>query len=53
MVASPYFRAIFNNFDEGNKDLVKIRELSSSVLQILVDYIYTGELIMTKENVQV
>eukprot|EP00102_Acyrthosiphon_pisum_P021201 XP_016658411.1 PREDICTED: ring canal kelch homolog [Acyrthosiphon pisum] len=51
MVASPYFRKMFNNFDESNKDLVKINELDSTVLQILVDYIYTGELIMTKENV--
>ncbi|XP_029342500.1 kelch-like protein 3 isoform X6 [Acyrthosiphon pisum] len=53
MVASPYFRAMFNNFDESIKDLVKISELDSTVLQILLDYIYTGELIMTKENVQV
>eukprot|EP00102_Acyrthosiphon_pisum_P020373 XP_016657583.1 PREDICTED: kelch-like protein 3 [Acyrthosiphon pisum] len=53
MVASPYFRAMFNNFDESNKDLVKISELDSTVLQILVDYIYTDELIVTKENVQI
>ncbi|XP_060870649.1 kelch-like protein 2 [Metopolophium dirhodum] len=53
MVASPYFEAMFNNFDGINKDLVSIRELDSTILQILLDYIYTGELIMTNENVQV
>jgi len=44
---------MFDHFDESNKDLVNIRELDSLVLQILVDYIYTGEFIVTKENVQV
>ena len=44
---------MFDNFDESNKDLVNIRELDSMVLKILVDYIYTGEFIVTKENAQV
>ncbi|XP_008184158.2 ring canal kelch homolog isoform X4 [Acyrthosiphon pisum] len=52
MAASPYFRAMFSNFDESNKDLVTIRELDSNILQLLVDYIYTGEIMVTKENVQ-
>ncbi|XP_060870532.1 kelch-like protein 12 [Metopolophium dirhodum] len=52
MVASSYFRAMLSNFDESNKDVVNIRELDSTVLQLLVDYIYTGEIIVTKENVQ-
>ena len=53
MAASPYFSAMFSNFDERNKDLVNIRELDSTILQVLVDYIYTGEIMVTKENVQV
>lgn len=53
IAASPYFRAMFSNFDESNKDLVIMRELDSTILQLLVDYIYTGEIIVTKENVQV
>ncbi|XP_060870527.1 ring canal kelch protein-like [Metopolophium dirhodum] len=51
--ASPYFRAMLNNFDKNNKDLVNIRELDSIILQLLIDYIYTGEFIVTNENVQV
>ncbi|XP_060870881.1 ring canal kelch homolog [Metopolophium dirhodum] len=48
----PYFRAMFNNFDESNKDLVKIRELDSALLRLLIDYIYTGKIKVSEENVQ-
>eukprot|EP00102_Acyrthosiphon_pisum_P023578 XP_016660788.1 PREDICTED: ring canal kelch homolog isoform X3 [Acyrthosiphon pisum] len=50
--ASPYFRAIFSNFDESNKDLINIKELDSTILKLIVDYIYTGKIMVTKENVQ-
>jgi len=53
MAASPYFRAMFRNFDESNRDLVNIRDLDSSVLELLVNYIYTGQIMVTEENVQV
>ncbi|XP_003247799.1 kelch-like protein 2 [Acyrthosiphon pisum] len=53
MASSPYFCGMFSNFYESNKDVVNIRELDSTVLQLLVDYIYTGEIMVTKENVQV
>lgn len=51
--ASPYFRAMFTGFEESNKDFILITELDSSVLQLLVNYIYTGEILVTEENVQV
>lgn len=50
---SPYFRAMFTNFEESNSNHVNIRELDSTVLQLLVNYFYTGEIIVTNENVQV
>ncbi|XP_029341301.1 kelch-like protein 2 [Acyrthosiphon pisum] len=53
IAASPYFRAMFNNFDESNKDIIHIRELDSTILQLLIDYVYTGEIMVTQENVQV
>lgn len=53
IAASPYFRAMFNNFDESNKDLVKMRKLDSAVLQLLLDFIYTGKIKVSEENVQV
>jgi len=51
--ASPYFDAMFSSFDESNKNLINIRELNSTILQLLIDYIYTGEIIVTEKNVQV
>jgi len=53
MAASPYFRAMFRNLDESNKYLVRIKDLDSTVIELLVNYIYTGEIVVTEENVQV
>ncbi|CAI6370515.1 unnamed protein product [Macrosiphum euphorbiae] len=55
MAASPYFRAMFKTRKIGKtgNNTVNIRKLDSTVLQLLLDYIYTGEIIVTKENVQV
>jgi len=53
MAASPYFCAMFKNFDESNKNLVNIRGLDSTALELLLNYIYTGEIMVTEENVQV
>eukprot|EP00102_Acyrthosiphon_pisum_P021695 XP_016658905.1 PREDICTED: ring canal kelch homolog isoform X2 [Acyrthosiphon pisum] len=50
--ASPYFNAMFSNFNESNKDLVNIRKLDFHILQLLIDYIYTGEIIVTEKHVQ-
>jgi len=44
---------MFSSFDESNKDLVNIGEIDSTILQLLIDYIYTGEIMITQENVQV
>ncbi|XP_060849313.1 ring canal kelch homolog isoform X3 [Rhopalosiphum padi] len=51
--ATPYFKAMFSSFAESNKDLVIIRKLDSTILQLLIDYIYTGEIMITQEIVQV
>eukprot|EP00102_Acyrthosiphon_pisum_P015380 XP_008185907.2 PREDICTED: kelch-like protein 12 isoform X1 [Acyrthosiphon pisum] len=54
MAASPYFRAIFKSrkICKTGNNTVNLRKLDSTVLQLLVDYIYTGEIMVTKENVQ-
>jgi len=44
---------MFFSVDESNKDLVKITKLDSNILKLLIDYIYTGEIMITQENVQV
>jgi len=51
--ASPYFRAMFKNCAEKNKDLVVIKQVDSTTLQLLVDLIYTGKIVITEKNVQV
>ncbi|XP_016658903.1 kelch-like protein 2 isoform X4 [Acyrthosiphon pisum] len=50
--ASPYFRAMFTLSEEVKKDHINIREVDFKVLQLLVDYMYTGEITITEENVQ-
>ncbi|XP_060872936.1 ring canal kelch homolog [Metopolophium dirhodum] len=49
--ACPYFRAMFTSFSEGAKYVVNIRELDSNILQLLIDYIYTGKIMVTEQNV--
>lgn len=44
---------MFTNFAEKNKDVVIIRELDSTTLQLLVNFIYSGKIIITEKNVQV
>jgi len=45
---------MFTFVAEGKKDYVeRLRELDFKVLQLLVDYMYTSEITITKENVQV
>jgi len=51
--ASPYFCAMFTSFEGSNNGLVHITELDSTALQLLVNYIYTGEITVTEENFQV
>lgn len=51
--ASPYFHAMFTNFAEKDKDLFGIKQIDSTILQLLIDFIYSGKIIVTKKNVQV
>ncbi|XP_022160502.1 kelch-like protein 3 isoform X2 [Myzus persicae] len=49
--ASPYFHAMFTNFAESNKDLVIIRQVDPTAIQLLIDFIYSGEIVVTEKNV--
>jgi len=51
--ASTYFCEHFTGFNESNIDHIIIRELDSNALQLLMNYIYTGEIIITEVNVKV
>ncbi|XP_060872833.1 LOW QUALITY PROTEIN: kelch-like protein 3 [Metopolophium dirhodum] len=51
--ASPYFHAMFTNFAESNHDLVVMKQFDSTALQLLVDFIYSGKILITEDNVLV
>ncbi|XP_060871866.1 kelch-like protein 2 isoform X2 [Metopolophium dirhodum] len=51
--ASPYFHAMFTNCDEKNQYLVIMKQLDSTALQLLVNFIYTGEITVTENNLHV
>ncbi|XP_060115258.1 kelch repeat and BTB domain-containing protein 2-like [Heteronotia binoei] len=45
-----YFRRMFaSSFKESQEQEIVLKELSHSSLQTLLDYIYTGELVLTSE----
>jgi len=44
---------MFTHFKEKIQGLVVTRELNSTALQLLVNFIYSGEILVTENNVQV
>uniref|UniRef100_UPI00398EF828 kelch-like protein 2 isoform X2 n=1 Tax=Pristiophorus japonicus TaxID=55135 RepID=UPI00398EF828 len=51
---SPYFHAMFTGeMSESKAKRVRIKEVDSWTLNILIDYVYTAEIQVTEENVQV
>ncbi|GAA6068206.1 kelch-like protein 2 isoform X1, partial [Tachysurus ichikawai] len=51
---SPYFRAMFTGeMSESRQKKVRIKEIDGWTLGILIDYVYTAEIQVTEENVQV
>ncbi|XP_060804819.1 kelch-like protein 3 [Amyelois transitella] len=51
--ASPYFHAMFTQFDERTRPVVTIQNVEPSALETIVEYIYTPEsLVITEDNVQ-
>lgn len=50
---SAYFNAMFTSgLVEGQQDSVEIHSVSSKILSMLVDFIYTGKIDITQDNVQ-
>ncbi|XP_060875473.1 ring canal kelch homolog [Metopolophium dirhodum] len=44
---------MFTSFSDRNKGLVVMRQIDSTTLQLLVDFIYCGKIMVTEKNVQV
>ncbi|XP_042322114.1 kelch-like protein 38 [Sceloporus undulatus] len=50
--SSPYFKAMFcNNFRESHQEKVNLQGVNSSILHCIILYVYTGEIVMTSENI--
>lgn len=50
---SPYFLAMFSHFDESTKERVPLQCVDAQALQLLIDYVYTCQINVTEQNVQV
>ncbi|XP_003243429.1 kelch-like protein 3 [Acyrthosiphon pisum] len=51
--ACPYFREMFTSSAVGDKYVVNIKDIDSNILQLLIDFIYTGQIMVTEQNVMV
>lgn len=50
---SPYFYAMFTSFEESKQDRITLQGVDHQALSLLVEYVYTSEVQVTEENVQV
>ncbi|XP_014377675.1 kelch-like protein 38 [Alligator sinensis] len=50
--SSPYFKAMFcNNFKESRQATVDLKGIDSNILYQIILYVYTGEILITADNV--
>nr|XP_060631829.1 kelch-like protein 38 [Anolis sagrei ordinatus] len=50
--SSPYFKAMFcNNFKESHQEKVNLQGIDSGILHCIILYVYTGEIVITAENI--
>jgi hypothetical protein len=51
--SSAYFMAMFtNDMRESDQEVIEMKDMAPSILSMLVDFAYTGEVAITVENVQ-
>lgn len=50
---SPYFQAMLTNFAEKTQERIEIKEIDAIALELIVEYVYTAEILITEENFQV
>lgn len=51
--SSPYFNAMFNSdLSERNQCQIELHDVTADAVSLLVDYIYTGDLTISDDNVQ-
>ncbi|KAJ8979857.1 hypothetical protein NQ317_016041 [Molorchus minor] len=50
---SSYFYAMFSSFEESRQDRIVLKEIDHQALLLLIEYVYTSEVQVTEDNVQV
>lgn len=50
---SPYFYAMFTSFTESKAEKITLQGIDGNALLLLVDYVYSAEIQVTEDNVQV
>ncbi|XP_039756369.1 kelch-like protein 3 [Pararge aegeria] len=51
--SSPYFRAMFTQFDERTQPTITIQDVEPQALEAIIDYVYDPDsLVITEDNVQ-
>lgn len=50
---SPYFYAMFTSFEESKQERITLQGVDAHALQLLVEYVYSSEVQVTEDNVQV
>lgn len=50
---SPYFYAMFSNFKERKLDRIEMKKIDPFALELLINYVYTAEILITEDNVEV
>uniref|UniRef100_A0A7N8X2V7 Kelch-like protein 10 n=1 Tax=Mastacembelus armatus TaxID=205130 RepID=A0A7N8X2V7_9TELE len=49
---SPYFRALFTRWSTSDRKNFSVPGLSSNMMQLIIDFAYTGSVSVTEDNVQ-
>lgn len=49
--ASDYFNTMFNRFNEKDKDHVILKELDSSALKLIIDFVYSSFIDVTEIDI--
>lgn len=50
---SPYFHAMFSCFEESHQNKIVLQDVDPKALSLLLDYVYTAEIQVNEDNVQV
>lgn len=50
---SPYFHAMFSCFEESTQNKVVLQDVDPKALSLLLDYVYSAEIQVNEDNVQV